>query len=159
MPSGKFYERAHKAFAVSGHLLYTGGMQTLQTPPKKYSEALTTDKAASIAAWLTEHKAADLVCLDLAGKCAFTDCLLVVTASSVRHAQSLADGINALCTEHNFEYLRMEGYQTGQWILVDLNDIVINIFQPSVRDMYKLESLWQMPQRPSPEHSTAAKSE
>jgi ribosome-associated protein len=134
-------------------------MQTLQTPPKKYSEALTTDKAASIAAWLTEHKAADLVCLNVAGNCAFTDCLLVLTASSVRHAQSLADGISALCTEQNFEFLRMEGYQAGQWILVDLNDIVINIFQPSVRDLYKLESLWQMPERPSPDHGIAAKGE
>ena len=36
----------------------------------------------------------------------------------------------------------MEGYTTGQWILVDCNDIVVNIFQQSVRDLYQLESLW-----------------
>ncbi len=120
-------------------------MQTLQTPPKKFSEASTAEKAAEITAWLNEHKAADVTFIPLAGKCAFTDGLLVVTASSVRHAQSLADGVNALCSEKNYEFLRMEGYQAGQWILVDLNDIVLNIFQPAVREMYKLEALWNLP--------------
>ena len=47
-----------------------------------------------------------------------------------------------LCHEQNYEYLRMEGYNTGQWILVDCNDIVVNIFQQSVRDLYQLENLW-----------------
>ena len=66
----------------------------------------------------------------------------MVSATSVRHAQSLADGVSALCHEQNYEYLRMEGYNAGQWILVDCNDIVVNIFQQSVRDLYQLENLW-----------------
>ncbi|MDE7066056.1 MAG: RsfS/YbeB/iojap family protein, partial [Desulfovibrionaceae bacterium] len=54
----------------------------------------------------------------------------------------LADGIAELCSRENFEFLRMEGYQAGQWILVDLNDIVVNIFQEPVRELYRLETLW-----------------
>ena len=84
----------------------------------------------------------DVAEIDLTGQGAFTDALLVASATSVRHAQSLADGVSALCHEQNFEYLRMEGYTTGQWILVDCNDIVVNIFQQSVRDLYQLENLW-----------------
>ena len=110
--------------------------------PQKYSELPTAEKMAVIRAWLEEHKAVDVTGIDLAGQGAFTDALLVASATSVRHAQSLADGVSALCHERNFEYLRMEGYTTGQWILVDCNDIVVNIFQQSVRDLYQLESLW-----------------
>ncbi|HJA77188.1 MAG TPA: ribosome silencing factor [Candidatus Desulfovibrio gallistercoris] len=115
-------------------------MQT--TTPKKYSLMPTPEKLAIMKAWLEDHKAQQVESIDLAGKGAFTDALLVASATSVRHAQSLADGISALCSENNFEYLRMEGYTAGQWILVDCNDIVINIFQESVRELYKLEALW-----------------
>ena len=107
-------------------------MQNLISTPKKYSELPTAEKMAVIKAWLEEHKAVDVAEIDLAGQGAFTDALLVVSATSVRHAQSLADGVSALCHEQNYEYLRMEGYNTGQWILVDCNDIVVNIFQPEV---------------------------
>ena len=117
-------------------------MQNLISTPKKYSELPTAEKMAVIKAWLEEHKAVDVAEIDLAGQGAFTDALLVVSATSVRHAQSLADGVSALCHEKNYEYLRMEGYNTGQWILVDCNDIVVNIFQQSVRDLYQLENLW-----------------
>lgn len=109
---------------------------------KHFSPASTAEKTAVILHWLEEHKAQNPVALNLAGHNAFTECLMVASATSVRHAQSLAEGIAALCKEHNFEFLNLEGKQTGQWILIDLNDIVINIFQESVRDLYRLESLW-----------------
>lgn len=128
--------------ALGYALRYGRDMQNLISTPKKYSELPTAEKMAVIKAWLEEHKAVDVVEIDLAGQGAFTDALLVVSATSVRHAQSLADGVSALCHEQNFEYLRMEGYNTGQWILVDCNDIVVNIFQQSVRDLYQLENLW-----------------
>ena len=47
------------------------------------------------------------------------------------------------CTKNNYEFLRMEGYQTGQWILADLNDIVVHIFQQDVRELFRIESLWK----------------
>lgn len=71
------------------------------------------------------------------------DVVIVVTASSLRHAKSLADGLMEQCTKNNYEFLRMEGYQTGQWILADLNDIVVHIFQQDVRELFRIESLWK----------------
>ena len=123
-------------------------MQTkqMQTGHKKYSLLPAADKAADAAAFLTEHKARDVIVLDLSDRSSFTDVMLVATANSVRHAQSLADGINRLCGEKNYEYLRMDGYSVGQWILVDCNDFVVNIFQPESRELYSLESLWSVPQ-------------
>lgn len=111
---------------------------------KKYSILSTLEKCAFLAKWLEEHKAKDTIILDLAGKNAFTDAMIVTSASSVRHAQSLSDGIGTACTEQKYEFLNVEGAKVGDWILIDLNDIIINIFLESVREMYNIESLWAL---------------
>ena len=109
---------------------------------KKHPALPTEKKGEELGLWLQEHKALQLVRLHVAGRNAWTEVLIIVSASSVRHAQSLADGILAWCKERNVEFLSMEGYQAGQWILVDLNDVVVNIFQTPTRELYRLESLW-----------------
>ncbi|MDR2694851.1 MAG: ribosome silencing factor [Deltaproteobacteria bacterium] len=102
----------------------------------------TEKKLETLGRWLHEHKALRPVSLCVAGRNAWTEALIIVSASSIRHAQSLADGILAWCREQGLEFLSMEGYQAGQWILVDLNDVVVNIFQVPARELYRLESLW-----------------
>lgn len=77
----------------------------------------------------------------------------------MRHAQSLADGISALCHEKKYEYLRMDGYTNGQWLLVDCNDVVVNIFQEATREMYNLEALWSVPSSREELRTMAAKAE
>lgn len=115
-----------------------------------YSQVSTDEKSAAVLSWLDAHKAQNPVRLDLARRHAFTECMIIVTASSVRHAQSLADGVAALCKEHAYEFFRVEGAQSGQWILLDCNDIIVHIFQEPVRELYRLESLWT----PAPELAT-----
>ena len=66
----------------------------------------------------------------------------MASAASVRQAQALADHVLACCGDHGFSYLGMEGYRTGQWVLVDLNDVLVNIFQEDQRSFYNLEGLW-----------------
>jgi ribosome-associated protein len=116
---------------------------------KQYIVLSTEKKIEALSAWLHEHKALQLVNLHVAGKSNWTEALIIVSASSVRHAQSLADGILAWCKEQKLEFLNMEGYQAGQWILVDLNDVVVNIFQAPTRELYRLESLWAAGSEPS----------
>ena len=115
------------------------------TKAKHYSDLPVMDKASDVAAWLDEHKASDVTVLDLQDRSAFTEAMIVATASSVRHAQSLADGVNKLCGEKSYEYLGMDGYNVGRWILVDCNDFVVHIFQEDTRKEYSLESLWSHP--------------
>jgi len=121
---------------------------------KKHVALSTEKKVEALGVWLHAHKALQLVNLHVAGRNAWTEALIIVSASSVRHAQSLADGILAWCKEQQLEFLSMEGYQTGQWILVDLNDVVVNIFQAPTRELYRLESLWaESPEPVSPQEA------
>ena len=109
---------------------------------KKYSTIPASEKAPVMQGWLTEHKARDLASFQLPEGNPLADIVLICTASSARHARSLADGLTEMCKQEKFEILRTEGYQEGQWVLVDLNDIIVHIFQEPTRELFKLESLW-----------------
>jgi len=111
---------------------------------KEYSLLGTLEKCNILAKWLEEHKAKDTVIIDITGKSSITDAMIVTTANSVRHAQSLSDGIGVVCVEEKYELLHVEGVHVGDWILVDLNDVIVNIFLEPVREMYKIESLWTL---------------
>lgn len=120
-------------------------MQVLHIPSEKrpkYSALPTREKVEAIVTWLTEKKSAQLVAFDLSREQSLTEAAVIVTASSVRHAQGLADFVVESCKKSKFEVLRTEGYAVGQWILLDLNDIVVHIFQPEARLLYRLEDLW-----------------
>ncbi|GAB6178240.1 ribosome silencing factor [Desulfobaculum senezii] len=102
----------------------------------------TVETMKRVAVWLDEKKGRDVVALDVAGLCSITEGLVVVTAGSVKHAQALADHVLDRSGEEGVEYLGMEGYKTGGWILVDLNDVLVHIFQDDTRGFYNLEGLW-----------------
>lgn len=112
------------------------------TQEKTFSTLPARNKAGVILAWLAEHKAGDLVALELPDN-SLAEVVIVVSASSARHARGLADGLLELCGRERYEFLRVEGYQNAVWILADLNDIIVHIFQESARELYNLESLWR----------------
>jgi ribosome-associated protein len=102
----------------------------------------TIEKMRFTAGLLDEKQANDIAALDVAGICGIAEGLVIVSASSVRHAQALADHLLAAAKEHGVEYMGMEGYKGGSWILVDLNDVLVHIFHPETRQFYNLEGLW-----------------
>lgn len=100
------------------------------------------EKAALVAEWLEEKQADKLLGLDARKLSSSFDVMLIVSARNVRHAQALADYVLHGAGEHKFGLLGMEGYKTGQWILVDLNDVIVHIFLHDVREYFNLEGLW-----------------
>ncbi len=114
----------------------------MKTKSKKFKEIETKEKLQLIAEWLDEKQAIDVVAIDVTGICPISEIVMVVSAKGVRHAQSLADNTLEKLAAENIEYLGMEGYQTGDWILLDLNDIIIHIFQEDNRGFYNVEGLW-----------------
>lgn len=125
---------------------YAGAMKNL----KKISPEEALAQAKAIAAWLEEHKARAVEMIDLTGGNAFTEAIVACTAQSARQARGYADGLAEFCREHAFEFLGMEGYALGEWILLDMNSIVVNIFLPETRELYRLEDLWSRVARLSP---------
>ncbi len=111
--------------------------------PHRFSTVSAAEKADVLMHYLEENKARDVLALDVSGFSQCMDVVMVLTASSPRHARSLADGLLKQCAQHNYEFLRMEGYQAAQWILVDINDVVVHIFQQDMRDLFQIEALWK----------------
>jgi len=114
----------------------------MRTNKTHYSAAPYTEKVAAIVAWLEDKKAKDILGLDMAKENNLSDAVVIATATSVRHAQGLAEHVLRSAREHNYEYLRMEGNVVGQWILLDLNDVIVHIFQPDTRTLFRLDDLW-----------------
>lgn len=102
----------------------------------------TEQKSQLLAALLDEKQGEDIVVLDVTGICPIAEHLVMVSARGQRHAQSLADAALSLAKERNFVSFGMEGYDAGAWILVDLNDIILHVFQEDMRRFYNLEGLW-----------------
>ena len=99
-------------------------------------------KGGAIMDVLAKGKALDTLVFDISRHSSFADALLITTATSSRHAQALADHILSAAPAENLGYLHMEGYNTGQWILVDCGDVIVNILLPVTRELYRLEGLW-----------------
>jgi ribosome-associated protein len=91
---------------------------------------------------LEDMKVRDMRVLDVRELTAVTDYLLVASGTSGRHVRSMADKLiqNAKAAGH--PPLGVEGQDAGEWVLIDLNDIVVHVMQPRVREFYKLEDLW-----------------
>lgn len=107
-----------------------------------YSTAPTQEKVQAIVSWLDDKKARDILALDLARENSLSEAIIIATATSVRHGQGLAEHVLQASRNENYEYLRMEGNTVGQWILLDLNDVIVHIFQQDTRILFRLDDLW-----------------
>ncbi|QJB57866.1 ribosome silencing factor [Pseudodesulfovibrio sp. zrk46] len=110
--------------------------------PKKFSLIPSEEKALLVAKWLDEKQGGELVIMDVEKVSSVTNMTIVVSARGVKHAKALADYVLDMCAEDNVEFLRMEGQQTGEWILLDLNDVLVHIFLDELRGFYNIEGMW-----------------
>ena len=87
----------------------------------------------------------DVAVLDVAGLSSFTDVMVIASGTSDRHVKSLADHVVEQAKEAGERPLGVEGDQGGEWVLVDLGDVVVHVMRPDIRDFYNLEKLWSVP--------------
>ncbi len=89
-----------------------------------------------------QHKARDILVLDMRRLTPLYDFMVLVTAQSRRQLHALVEEIDSAMRAVGDERLGIEGYETGKWVVEDYGDVVIHIFDPPTRDYYGLEYLW-----------------
>ncbi|MEO0972038.1 MAG: ribosome silencing factor [Pseudomonadota bacterium] len=91
---------------------------------------------------LEELKARDIRVLDVSGMTSIMDTMVVASGTSDRHVRALADKVVQAAKAAGVAPLGLEGETQGEWVLVDLGDLVLHIMMPQIRDLYQLEKLW-----------------
>jgi len=109
-----------------------------------YSKATSDTLLAAVLSSLDDDKAEDVVQIDLRGKTAIGDHMVVCSGRSSRQVSAISEKlVERLKTEFG-HFSRIEGKNTGDWVLVDTGDIIVHVFRPEVREFYQLEKMWQM---------------
>jgi ribosome-associated protein len=88
-------------------------------------------------------KARDIIEINVEDKSTITDMLIVCSGNSKRHVSSIAENLVVEMKAANMPPLSVEGKESGEWVLVDLGDVVVHVMQDETRDFYQLEKLWQ----------------
>ncbi|MDY0870675.1 ribosome silencing factor [Dongia rigui] len=95
---------------------------------------------------LDDDKAEDIVSVDLAGKSAIADFMVIATGRNVRQLAAMAHHVAEKLSKAGAKPINIEGISQGDWVLVDGNDIIIHLFRPDVRKLYSLEKMWGLDQ-------------
>jgi ribosome silencing factor RsfS/YbeB/iojap/nicotinate (nicotinamide) nucleotide adenylyltransferase len=114
---------------------------TRQLPDRsKDAEALL----ALVRRSLDDDKAEDVVVIDLKGKSAFADYMVIASGRSNRQVVAIAEHLADRLKQAGHGYIPVEGKQTGDWVLADAGDVVVHIFRPEPRAFYALEKMWAL---------------
>ncbi len=109
------------------------------TPPH---QADSETQLAAILKSLDDDKAEDVVQIDLRGKTAIGDYMVIASGRSSRQVSAISEKlVDRLKREHGVP-ARTEGRETGDWVLIDTGDVIVHVFRPEVREFYQLEKMW-----------------
>ena len=97
-----------------------------------------------VAAALDDLKATDISVLDVRHLTTVTDTMVVASGRSDRQVRAIADQVVVQCKKEGYRPIGVEGQKVGEWVLVDLGDVVVHVMQPRAREFYNLEKLWDM---------------
>ena len=113
------------------------------TPMASHDEALSSeDLLDAILSSLSSDKAEDIVVIDLAGRSAFADHMVIASGRSTRQVAAISEKLVERLKELTGRRAKLEGKDAGDWVLIDAGDVIVHVFRPEVRDFYQLEKMW-----------------
>lgn len=137
-----------RRFAKEDHVL-TGPVQAATTPVAPVAQMtrptkdLTSDALlVEVLASLADDKAEEIVQIDLRGKTQIADHMIIASGRSSRQVAAISEKLVARLKEQFGLTARIEGKDTGDWVLIDTGDVIVHVFRPEVRDFYQLEKMW-----------------
>ncbi|QBF33182.1 ribosome silencing factor [Thalassococcus sp. S3] len=110
----------------------------MASQPEPSSEELL----ARIISSLQDDKAEEVVQIDLRGKTAIGDYMVICSGRSTRQVAAMAEKLVDRLKQEFGRLSRVEGKDAGDWVLIDTGDVVVHIFRPEVREFYQLEKMW-----------------
>jgi len=93
---------------------------------------------------LDDTKATDIAWLDVRDMTSVTDYMIVASGTSNRHVRALAENAADKAREAGYRPIGIEGEEGGEWVLLDLQDVLVHVMLPKVREFYNLEKLWSL---------------
>jgi ribosome-associated protein len=99
-----------------------------------------------VTAALDDMKATEVRVLDVRGLTDIADTMIIASGHSDRHVRSIAERVIERVKMAGIRPLGLEGQREGEWVLVDLNDVIVHVMLPRVRALYGLEHLWEAPE-------------
>ncbi|RJE79284.1 ribosome silencing factor [Paracoccus sp. JM45] len=105
--------------------------------------SLTSDQILSLVMTsLDDDKAEEVVSIDLRGRSAMADHMVIASGRSSRQVGAIAEKLADRVKQATGRSPRIEGKETGDWVLIDTDDVIVHVFRPEVRDFYQLEKMW-----------------
>ena len=106
-------------------------------------DLLSSDEMLTrVIASLEDDKAEDIVTIDLRGRSAMADHMVICSGRSARQVAAIAEKLVDRLKQATGRSARVEGKDTGDWVLVDTDDVIVHVFRPEVREFYQLERMW-----------------
>jgi ribosome-associated protein len=112
--------------------------------PKKDKQLVTESVRELVDEVLDDLKAEAIVWLDVRHLTSVTDLMVIATGRSNRHVRAVAETLLEQSKARGLKPLGVEGLDGGEWVLVDLADVVVHVMLPKVREFYDLEKLWDL---------------
>ena len=112
--------------------------QAAAVPGELSSDALL----AVILASLDDEKAEEVVAIDLRGRSDMADYMVICSGRSSRQVAAISEKLVDRLKQDHRRASRIEGKETGDWVLIDTGDVIVHVFRPEVREFYQLEKMW-----------------
>lgn len=98
--------------------------------------------ALEVARLASAKKATEITILAMADAVGYTDFFVICSGANARQTRAISDAVLKGLREQKVRPAHVEGEREGEWILLDLVDVVVHVFTPATRDFYRLEALW-----------------